>query len=98
MTAAEIMATTTELWLNSPQGYPFSERIGHRDIGRLKSFLINTTGDEITQEWIRGMTHEELIQCYLDSNFQFLETWRPADVYDIEQSIQLNRGRQRHDI
>ena len=72
----------SELWLNSPEGYPFAEKIEKNDIGRLKSFLINTTPDEGLQEHIRQMTSEELYRSLEDSGFTFDEVWLGARLLD----------------
>lgn len=64
-----------QLWLNSPIGYPFSEKIEKTDTGRLKSFLMNTTPDQELQQEIVAMTHDELIETFERNGFTFDEEW-----------------------
>lgn len=77
MTAKEIVESTQELWLNSPIGYEFVEKIEKSDLGRLKSFLINlfAQGDDSVGDAIRNASHEEVVQTFLNSNFTFDEQW-----------------------
>lgn len=77
ITAADIIADERELWVNSPVGYAFAERINQRDEGRLKSFLINlfTAGDDQAGDAIRQATLEEVIQTFLNNNFTFDPEW-----------------------
>lgn len=64
-----------ELWMNTPVGYPFAQKIAKTDINGLKSFLISTTPDEGLQEMIRQMNDEEIVQTCLDNGFTFDEDW-----------------------
>ena len=82
MTAQEILDDERELFMNSPQGYPYAQRIPKHDLGNLKSFLINTTPDELIQQGIREATHIEVIQTYLDNGFTFDEQWFGARLFD----------------
>lgn len=77
ITAADIIADSRELWLNSPIGYAFAERINQHDEGRLKSFLINlfTAGDDQAGDAIRAASKEDVIQTFLNNNFTFDEEW-----------------------
>lgn len=79
------MTETQELWLNSPVGYPFAEKIAKSDVGRLKSFLINTTPDDLLQEMIRNMSHQQLIEDLERSGFTFDEEW--YGVRELEGSL-----------
>lgn len=73
---------TEELWMNTPMGYPFAEKIAKSDIGRLKSFLIGTTADEQTQQVVREMTDSEVIRTYQDNGFTFDSEWYGARLFD----------------
>lgn len=86
MTAKEIINDPRELWLNSPEGYVFAQKIEKGDVGGLKSFLINTTPDETVQDLIRGMGHEELIQSLLTNNFTFDEVYLGARLFDWQKA------------
>jgi len=74
----------SELWLCSPIGYPFGEKIAKSDIGRLKSFLIGTTPDESVQEMIRQMSDEEIIADLERNGFTFEENWRPPQEISLD--------------
>lgn len=76
-TAADIAADPRELWMNSPVGYAFAERVEKSNVGGLKSFLINVfaPGDDAAGEAIRAATQEELIQTLLNSGFTFDPEW-----------------------
>lgn len=76
------MSDLPELWLNSPIGYPFAQKIAKSDVGGLKSFLINTTPDQDLQETIRQMSHQELIESFERNNFTFDEEWLGARLLD----------------
>lgn len=80
--AQQIFDDPRELFMNSPVGYPFAQRIHQRDIGNLKSFLINTTPDEAIQESIRQTGDVDIIQSYLDNGFTFDEEWFGARLLD----------------
>jgi hypothetical protein len=67
---------TMTLYLNSPAGYPFAEKIEKTEISRLKSFLINLTPDEHFQNEIRAYSDEQLYKSLEDSGFTFDEEWR----------------------
>lgn len=82
MTPVEIIHDPRQLWLNSPEGYPFAQKIEKGDIGQLKSFLISTTPDEATQELVRQMSHEQLIESYINNNFTFDEQFLGARLFD----------------
>ena len=82
MTIEEIINSEKTLYMNSPVGYPFAQKIEHRDVGNLKSFLINTTPDELLQQQIRDMSHEAVIEAYLLNNFTFDEEWYGARLLD----------------
>lgn len=77
VTAADIMADSRELFMNSPEGYAFAERINQHDEGRLKSFLINifAPGDDAAGDAIRAANLEQVIQTFLDNNFTFDPEW-----------------------
>lgn len=77
MTAAGIVAHEGELWLNSPIGYEFVERIEKADVGRLKSFLINifAADDDAAGDAIRQASAEEVVQTFLNNNFTFDSEW-----------------------
>ena len=75
-----------ELYLNSPIGYPFAQKIEKNDDGQLKSFLINTTGDEQIAETIRQMSHEELIQDLERNGFTFDEEYFGARLLDWQKA------------
>lgn len=64
-----------ELYMNSPEGYPFAEKIAKTDIGRLKSFLIGISPDEALQQIVRDATNDEVISMLEKSGFTFDETW-----------------------
>lgn len=70
------------LYMNTPPGYPFAQKIEKTDIGGLKSFLINTTPDENLQQMIRDMSDEEVVQTCLDNNFTFDEEYYGARLFD----------------
>lgn len=72
----------SELYMNTPIGYPFAQKISKTDIGALKGFLINTTPDEALQQMVRDMTDEEVIQTCLDNNFTFDEQYYGARLLD----------------
>ena len=76
----------TELWLNSPEGYPFAEKIAKSDIGALKSFLIKTTPDEDVQEMIRQMSDDEVIEALEKNNFSFDEEWYGTRLFDWQKN------------
>lgn len=76
------MTELKDLWLNSPIGYPFAQKINKNDVGALKSFLIGTTADEQTHEMVRNMSHQELIEDFERNNFTFDEEWYGARLLD----------------
>lgn len=82
MTALDILKDPRELYMNTPEGYPFAQKIEKSDIGQMKSFLINTTSDDQLQQMIREMTNAELIQTCLDNNFTFDTEWFGARLFD----------------
>lgn len=71
-----------ELWMNTPEGYPFAQKIAKSDTNGLKSFLINTTPDEQLQEMVRQMDHEQVVQACLDNGFTFDSEWFGARLFD----------------
>lgn len=77
ITAADVLADERELFMNSPEGYAFAERINQRDEGRLKSFLINVFGamDDAWSDAIRAASLEQVVQTFLDNNFTFDPEW-----------------------
>ncbi len=77
VTAIDIVNDERELFLNSPVGYPFAERINQREESRLKGFLISlfTQGDDAMGDAIRQSTVEQCIQSFLDNNFTFDEQY-----------------------
>lgn len=77
ITAKDIVADERELWLNSPVGYLYAERINQREEGRLKSFLINifAQGDDASGDAIRNASLEDCVQTLLNSNFTFDTEW-----------------------
>lgn len=72
----------TDLWLNSPIGYPYAQRIEKNNDSQLKSFLIGTTADEQTAEMIRQMTHDELVEDLERNGFTFDEEYFGARLLD----------------
>jgi hypothetical protein len=76
------MDDMTDLYMNTPIGYPFAQKILKTDIGGLKGFLINTTPDQDLQQMIRDMTDEEIWQTCLDNNFTFDEQYFGARLFD----------------
>lgn len=75
-TAKDIVNDERELWMNSPIGYAYAQRIHQKDEGQLKSFLINIfAGDEAYAEAIRQASLEDVVQTLLDNNFTFDEQW-----------------------
>ena len=72
------MSDLPELWMNSPVGYLYAQKIAKSDINGLKSFLINTTSDELLQQMIREMTDQQLYENYERNNFTFDEEWYGA--------------------
>jgi len=78
----------TELWLCSPPGYPFGQKIAKTDIGGLKSFLISTTPDEQVQEMIRQMSDEEIVADLERNGFTFEEQWRPPQEISLDEAAQ----------
>lgn len=91
----EIIDSPTELWLNSPDNYPFGQRVNKNDVGGLKSFMISVTPDETLQEFIRGMSHYDLIASFLSNGFSFKETWRPPTQISEDESVYAWSRRQR---
>lgn len=77
LTGKDILAYDGELFMNSPVGYLFAERIEKNEEGRLKSFLINVFagGDDQAGDAIRQATHEEVIDTFLNNNFTFDPEW-----------------------
>lgn len=77
MNAKEVVENESELWLNSPVGYLFAERINQRDEGRLKSFLINIFAqtDDAAADAIRQASLEDCVQTLIDSGFTFDSEW-----------------------
>jgi hypothetical protein len=72
----------SELYMNTPVGYPMAQKISKTDIGGLKSFLINITADKALQQMVREMTDEEVWQTCLDNNFTFDEQYFGARLLD----------------
>lgn len=77
ITAADVLADERELFMNSPEGFAYAERINQRDEGRLKSFLINifAPGDDQAGDAIRASNLEQVVQTFLDNNFTFDPDW-----------------------
>lgn len=76
LTGKDILAEKRELFMNSPIGYPYAERIEKSEVGRLKSFLINLfASDEKYGDAIREATHEEVIDTFLNNGFTFDPEW-----------------------
>jgi hypothetical protein len=77
MTAKEIIEHEGELFMNSPIGYEFAERVEKSNVGGLKSFLINifAGADDVTGDAIRAASHEEVVQTLLNNNFTFDPEW-----------------------
>jgi len=65
----------SELYLNAPEGYPIVARIKKSDTLGLKSFLIGMSLDDRTQDMIREMSHEEVVNTCLANNFTFDPEW-----------------------
>lgn len=82
LTPQEIIDDPRELWMNSPEGYPYAQKISKNDVGGLKSFLINVTPDDFLQEQIRQADHPTIIQQYLENGFTFDEQWFGARLLD----------------
>lgn len=82
MTAQEILDYQGELWLNTPEGYPFAQQIEKSNTQAIKSFLISTTADEQIHDMIRQMEPLQVIQSCLDNNFTFDEQWYGARLFD----------------
>jgi len=76
-TAVDILADERELWMNSPVGYLYAERINQREDGRIKSFLINifAQGDDEAGDSIRHASLEDCIQTLLNNGFSFDPEW-----------------------
>lgn len=74
-----------DLYMNTPQGYPFAQPLKKSDVGGIKSFLISTTPDEATQEMIRQMEDDQVIQTCLDNGFTFDAEW--YGVRELEGSL-----------
>lgn len=94
--AQAILDNPSELWLNSPAGYPFAQRISKNDIGGLKSFMIGTTPDDQLQDYIRGLSHYDLIKSLLANGFSFKETWQPPTQMSQDEAIDGWSRRQRN--
>lgn len=75
-----------ELWMNTPEGYPFAQKIAKNDTQGLKSFLISTTPDEQVAQMIREMDHEQVVQTCLDNNFTFDPEWYGARLFDWQKT------------
>lgn len=77
ITAKDIINDERELFMNSPIGYEFAERITQKEEGRLKSFLINifAPGDDQAGDAIRAANLEDVVQTLLNNNFTFDEEW-----------------------
>lgn len=78
--AQAIIANPDQLWLNTPVGYPYAERIHQNDIGNIKSFLIKIfvgAGDVPGGDGdaIRQATQEELIDTCLNNGWTFDPEW-----------------------
>jgi hypothetical protein len=78
--AKDILARDEDLFLNSPIGYAFAERIEKKDLARLKSFMIAVMvgPDDKPGGWgdaIRASSHEEVINTFLDNHFTFDPVW-----------------------
>ena len=75
--AQEIIDDPRDLWLNSPIGYLYVERIEKKDMGHLKGFLINTftAGDDLMGDAIRQADDKAVIETYLNNNFTFDPEW-----------------------
>lgn len=86
MTAQEILDDPRELWLNTPEGYPFAQKLEKSDTQGIKSFLISTTPDEQIHEMIRQMSPIEVIQSCLNNNFTFDEQWYGARLFDWQKT------------
>lgn len=80
MIAQEIIDSEQELWLNSPVGYPYAERINQREDSRLKSFLISlfAQGDDEFGDAIRRAETVDVVQTFLNNNFTFDADWLGA--------------------
>lgn len=66
----------SELWLNSPQGYPYAERIEKNDETNILRFCIMIcNGDKDADEMIRKANHQERIAWLEASNFTFDTEW-----------------------
>lgn len=96
--AQAILDSPQELWLNSPDNYPFSQKVNKNDVGGLKSFLISTTPDDQLQEYIRQMSHYELIRSLLGNGFSFKESWQPPLQIDQDTAINLWSRRPRNEL
>ena len=75
-TAKSIIADERELFVNTPIGFPYARRAHQRDLGGLKSLLIEVLvgADDQPGGWgdaIRAATQEELIDTCLNNNFTF---------------------------
>lgn len=68
----------SELYLNTPIGYPFAQKILKTDINGLKGFLINTTPDQDLQQMIREMDETEVWLTCEENNFTFDEEYLGA--------------------
>lgn len=77
-----------ELYLCSPPGYPFGQRIAKSDIGGLKSFLIGTTPDDAAQELVRQMNADEVYRSLESNGFTFEENWRPPQEISLDQAVE----------
>ena len=78
-TPQQILNDPRELWLNSPVGYPYADKISKNDEGGLRRFMIMISGsDEDSIEIARAASHVELLKMLLDSKFTFDPEWYGA--------------------
>ena len=65
-----------ELWMNSPIGYPYAEKIEKNNEHEILRFMLMISGaDEANQEVLREATHDQRIKMLEDSGFTFDPIW-----------------------
>ena len=69
----------SELWLNSPVGYPYAEKVRKSDTQGLKRFMLQiTAGNKEMEQSVRDSTHLEIVKMLEDSKFTFDPEWYGA--------------------
>lgn len=76
----DVVAYEGDLYLNSPIGYEYAEKIEKGEVGRLKSFLISIFAGADDEpggmgDAIRNATQEEVIDTFLNNGFSFDTEW-----------------------